>query len=232
MNNAPTAPQDAVLSLDSVSKSFRSAASTVHALKGVSLAIRRGETVALIGPSGSGKSTLLTLAAGLDLADSGTVAFDGSNLATLTSDERALVRNKSIGFVFQNFQLLPTLTALENVMLPLELLGQLNNSSIRESSLALLQKVGLQKRTGHYPVQLSGGEQQRVALARAFVTSPTLLLVDEPTGSLDKENSELALSLMTALSRERGTSILMVTHDTEAAQRMTRTIAMRDGSLI
>ena len=197
-------------------------------LKGINLEIKSGETVAIIGASGSGKSTLLGLLAGLDTASEGDVTIDGVNLQALDEDGRAALRGRELGFVFQSFQLLPALTALENVMLPMELLG---DASARERGEDYLQRVGLDDRSGHYPRQLSGGEQQRVAIARAFAGSPRILLADEPTGNLDSATGERIADLLFALNREEGTTLVLVTHDLKLAARCQRQLHMERGEL-
>ncbi len=188
-----------------------------------------GEAVAIVGASGSGKSTLLALLAGLDTPTSGTVELDGANLFGLDEDARAELRGRAVGFVFQSFQLLPSLTALENVMLPLELAGRDDAESAAREILA---RVGLAERLQHYPKHLSGGEQQRVALARAFVVQPKLLLADEPTGSLDAESGEAVIALLFQLNRESGTTLVLVTHDEQLAQRCTRTVRLTAGRIV
>jgi putative ABC transport system ATP-binding protein len=221
-----------VLSFRCVEKTFLSGQSTIHALKNVSLDIAPGETVALVGPSGSGKSTLLSLGAGLELSDKGSVILDGIDLSSLSEDERSVLRNRAIGFVYQNFQLLPTFTALENVTLPLELLGGERYSTIQHRARAVLEEVGLSERFDHYPAQLSGGEQQRVAIARALITNPRLVLADEPTGNLDRSNAQIVLKLMRQLSSEHGAAVVLVTHDDEVAASMGRSVKLRDGELV
>ncbi|WP_159017691.1 ABC transporter ATP-binding protein [Cognatiluteimonas profundi] len=198
-------------------------------LDGVGFDIRRGDTVAVVGASGSGKSTLLALMAGLDTPSSGTVLLDGAPMSTLDEDGRARVRGEKVGFVFQSFQLLPSLTALENVMLPLELRGDADAES---PARAILQKVGLGERLGHYPKQLSGGEQQRVALARAFVTQPSLLFADEPTGNLDTVTGQAIIELLFALNADAGTTLVLVTHDEPLASRCSRIIRLDGGRLV
>lgn len=195
-------------------------------LSGVSFALAAGETCAILGPSGSGKSTLLALCAGLDAASEGDILLEGQNLAELSEDERAALRVDRVGFVFQNFQLLPTLTALENVMVPAELLG---TKDARSRAAELLGRVGLGGRLGHYPNQLSGGEQQRVAIARAFINEPALLFADEPTGNLDFETGHRIVEMLFELNREQGTALLLVTHDLELAGRASRVIRLRGG---
>ncbi len=198
-------------------------------LDGVAFEIAAGDTVAIVGASGSGKSTLLSLLAGLDSPSSGTVVLDGEPLSTLDEDGRARVRGEKVGFVFQSFQLLPSLTALENVMLPLELRG---DADAETPARRILEKVGLGERLGHYPRQLSGGEQQRVALARAFVTGPSLLFADEPTGSLDTRTGQAIIELLLALNAESGTTLVLVTHDEQLAARCGRVLRMDGGRLV
>ena len=202
----------------------------VDILKGIDLEIPRGQFAAIMGPSGSGKSTLLGLLAGLDTPTAGTIALDGQEITGLKEDDLALVRGRKIGFVFQSYNLIPTLTAEENVMLPMELAG--NGSGGPGRARDLLERVGLAGRRDHYPVQLSGGEQQRVALARAFMVRPPILLADEPTGNLDSENGRLVLDLLLALNRQEGTTLVLVTHDQELANVADRRILLRDGRIV
>lgn len=185
--------------------------------------------MSIVGPSGSGKTTLLGLCAGLDRPSTGYVELNGIRLNDLSEDERSKVRSLNVGFIFQNFQLLPTLTALENVMVPLELLGE---KRIRSRSLDLLDKVGLADRADHYPSQLSGGEQQRVSLARAFSNTPKILFADEPTGNLDAETSETVVNLLFQLNRDYGTTLVLVTHDLELASRTQRIIRIKGGHMV
>ena len=201
---------------------------TLSILRSVNLTVRAAETVAIVGSSGSGKSTLLGILAGLDHPTGGQVALFGKLLASLDEDERAKLRQRLVGFVFQSFQLVPALTALENVMLPLELAGL---KSAKERATAMLVRVGLEKRLGHYPRHLSGGEQQRVALARAFVTEPKLLFADEPTGNLDFETGDHIIELLFALNREQDTTLILVTHDDILADRCERVYRLADGKL-
>ncbi|WOJ96050.1 ABC transporter ATP-binding protein [Congregibacter brevis] len=197
-------------------------------LKGINLEIKSGESVAIIGASGSGKSTLLGLLAGLDTATDGHVRIDGEDLQALSEDGRAALRGRDVGFVFQSFQLLPALTALENVMLPLELKGDRNAS---ERAADFLERVGLADRRDHYPRQLSGGEQQRVAIARAFAGSPRILFADEPTGNLDRATGERITDLLFGLNKEEGTTLVLVTHDLQLAKRCARQLQMDSGEL-
>ena len=198
-------------------------------LQEVNFSVEAGSSIAITGPSGSGKTTLLGLCAGLDKASSGEVILNGISLNGLNEDELASVRNQNIGFIFQNFQLMPTLTALENVMVPLELRGAKN---IKKMALELLDKVGLADRSHHYPIQLSGGEQQRVSLARAFSNKPAILFADEPTGNLDGETSIKIEKLLFDLNSQAGTTLVIVTHDLELASRTNRIIKLKNGELI
>ena len=202
----------------------------VDILKGIELDIPRGQFAAVMGPSGSGKSTLLGLLAGLDTPTAGQIFLDGQEISGLKEDELALVRGRKIGFVFQSYHLIPTLTAEENVLLPMELAG--NGSGGAKRAGELLERVGLAARRDHYPVQLSGGEQQRVALARAFMMRPPILMADEPTGNLDSENGRLVLDLLLALNRQEGTTLVLVTHDQELAAHADRRILLRDGRIV
>ena len=218
-----------LLEIQRVSKTYRSGERELTVLRDVSLTIRAGDTCAIVGPSGSGKTTLLGLCAGLDDATTGSVKLGGRALETLDQDARAALRNRLVGFVFQNFQLLPTLTALENVLVPLELRGE---SGRQPEAAELLRRVGLGDRLSHYPLQLSGGEQQRVALARAFIHRPSLLFADEPTGNLDAETSGPIVEMLFALNREAGTALVLVTHDPALAARARRVITMRAGAIV
>lgn len=220
---------ESILDIKNVSKIYQSGNHSLTVLNDINFSITKGETVAITGPSGSGKTTLLGLCAGLDRASSGSVVLSGVALDTLSEDERASVRNQYVGFIFQNFQLLPTLTALENVMVPLELRGEKNSKSF---ALDLLSKVGLADRANHYPVQLSGGEQQRVSLARAFSNKPALLFADEPTGNLDAETSEKIIKLLFDLNKDAGTTLVIVTHDLDLAARTNRIIKIKGGQII
>ena len=218
-----------MLIVDNLEKSYRSGSRSLTVLRGVNLHIREGDFVAVLGPSGSGKTTLLGLLAGLDAPSSGTVHLAGTDLTTLSEDERARFRRDNVGFVFQSFQLIPSLTARENVQVPLELQGQ--DGSV-ERAEALLARVGLGDRLDHYPAQLSGGEQQRVALARAFVHSPRILFADEPTGNLDAVTGQGIIALLEGMNREAGTTLILVTHDLELAARAHRTIRLADGAVV
>lgn len=218
-----------ILEIKNVSKKYNSGNHSLTVLKDINFSIAKGETVAITGPSGSGKTTLLGLCAGLDQATTGSVTLNGVQLDILTEDQRAAVRNQNVGFIFQNFQLLPTLTALENVMVPLELRGEKNSKA---AALELLSKVGLADRASHYPVQLSGGEQQRVSLARAFSNKPALLFADEPTGNLDAETSEKIIKLLFDLNKDAGTTLVIVTHDLDLAARTNRVIKIKGGEII
>jgi len=205
------------------------AGTELEILKGITLEIKSGESVAIIGASGSGKSTLLGLLAGLDEASGGSVTINGTDLGTLDEDGRARFRGEHIGFVFQSFQLLPALTALENVMLPLELQGQ---SEVMQKAEHYLKRVELDTRMGHYRLQLSGGEQQRVALARAFASRPAILFADEPTGNLDSRTGDRIIDLVFELNREEGTTLVLVTHDSALADRCDRRLRLDGGSLV
>lgn len=218
-----------MIKCDNLQKRVPMAGTELEILKGITLEIKSGESVAIIGASGSGKSTLLGLLAGLDEATAGTVNIDGTDLGALDEDDRARFRGQHIGFVFQSFQLLPALTALENVMLPLELQGQDN---ARDQAQHYLRRVGLEARVGHYPLQLSGGEQQRVALARAFASKPAILFADEPTGNLDTATGDYIIDLLFELNREEGTTLVLVTHDQVLADRCQRRLRLDAGALV
>jgi putative ABC transport system ATP-binding protein len=219
-----------VIEVCELRKTIESATSRVEILKGVSFSVPRGQFVAIMGASGSGKSTLLGLLAGLDTVTSGTITLDGTEISKLKEDELARLRGRKIGFVFQAYQLVPTLTAEENVLLPAELIGL--NGSPRQRAKDLLERVGLSKRSHHYPVQLSGGEQQRVALARAFITKPPILMADEPTGNLDSANGQQVLHLLMDLNKLDATTLVLVTHDRQLAQHADRIITLSDGLLV
>ncbi|MCH7403596.1 ABC transporter ATP-binding protein [Belliella kenyensis] len=217
-----------ILTVNNVSKIYQSGSKSLTVLDQVNFEIHEGERIAIVGPSGSGKTTLLGLCAGLDAASSGSVILGGHMFEKLNEDERAAVRSKLIGFVFQNFQLLPTLTALENVMVPLELKKR---KDAKEKAMELLEKVGLKDRVTHYPTQLSGGEQQRVSIARAFANEPKILFADEPTGNLDTDTGELIENLIFELNKAQGTTLVLVTHDIELAKRTDRIINIKGGRI-
>jgi putative ABC transport system ATP-binding protein len=221
--------KDTVLEAARLGKQVSSPEGTLAILSDVSLAIERGETVAVMGASGAGKSTLLALLAGLDEPTSGRVTLAGNELTALTEDGRAAVRARHVGFVFQSFHLVPSLTALENAMLPLELAGR---ADARPAALEVLAKVGLGERVGHYPRQLSGGEQQRVAIARAFVTRPDVLFADEPTGNLDSATGTRIMDLLFGLNADAGATLVLVTHDRELAARCGRVIRLDAGRVV
>jgi putative ABC transport system ATP-binding protein len=221
-------PKCAAIDVRKVTKRVADAAGELTILDQVDLTVQPGETLAIVGASGSGKSTLLGILAGLDTPTSGTVSLHGGDLFALDEDGRAAFRQRHLGFVFQSFQLLPHLTALENVMLPLELRGEKNP---RAKAAAMLERVGLAARLRHYPKFLSGGEQQRVALARAFVSEPPLLMADEPTGSLDTASGAAVMALMFEMNREHGSTLVMVTHDRALAALCARTVTMSAGRL-
>lgn len=223
-----------VLEVRALTKIYRSGDRELTVLKEVGFQLAAGATCAIVGPSGSGKTTLLGLCAGLDRATSGSVVLAGVTLDDLDEDARARVRNEHTGFVFQNFQLVPTLTALENVMVPAELRPGVRPSyaELADAATDLLRQVGLEDRRGHYPTQLSGGEQQRVALARAFVNRPRLLFADEPTGNLDAETSARVVDLLFGLNAQAGTALVLVTHNPELAALTRRTIRLRDGAMV
>ena len=218
-----------ILNVHNLEKSFSSGSKKLVVLHNISFDIEERETFAIVGPSGSGKTTLLGLCAGLDKPDSGSISLCGTELSSLNEDERAILRNRNVGFVFQDFQLFPTLTALENVAVPLELQGDKNAVKISEE---LLEKVGLGDRFHHYPSQLSGGEQQRVAVARAFSNRPSILFADEPTGNLDAETGEKVIQLLFDLNKEAGTTLVIVTHDLELAQKTRHILRLKGGKII
>lgn len=215
-----------------LTKSIQTATHKVDILRGIDFTIEAGEFVAIMGPSGSGKSTLLGLLAGLDNPTTGQIVLDGEDITGLGEDQMALLRGRKIGFVFQSYHLLPTLTAEENVLLPFELTGGANGSNGRARARELLDSVGLLERRDHYPVQLSGGEQQRVALARAFMVHPPILLADEPTGNLDSNTGQHVLELLISLNQREGTTLVLVTHDPVLSARAARRIVLRDGLVV
>jgi putative ABC transport system ATP-binding protein len=220
-----------VITVESLTRRIDTGTHTVEILKGIDFEVPTGQFLAIMGASGSGKSTLLGLLAGLDTASDGRILIDGTDITTLAEDELAQLRGRKIGFVFQSYQLIPTLTAEENVLLPAELTGGGGSEDVRRAR-ELLTRVGLGDRLEHYPVQLSGGEQQRVALARAFMTKPPLLLADEPTGNLDSVNGRQVLELLLELNRREGTTLVLVTHDRELASYADRVITLRDGLVV
>jgi putative ABC transport system ATP-binding protein len=217
---------------EGLEKSYRSGSRTVPVLHGVDLVVEPEDFVAIVGPSGSGKTTLLGLLAGLDRPTAGTVRLDGQDLGSLDEDGRARLRAEKVGFIFQTFQLLPTLTALENVLVALELRGVAADRGVRERACSLLERVGLGGRLDHYPAQLSGGEQQRVAIARAFANRPRILFADEPTGNLDAETGATIIDLLFELNRESTTTVVLVTHDAALARRARRTIRIAGGRIV
>ena len=225
---SPDAPRSQIIAVEHVFKSVTDSTGTLDILRDIHFSLAPRETVAIVGASGSGKSTLLSIIAGLDTPTRGTVRLDGQDLFAVSEDERAALRARKVGFVFQSFQLMGNLTALENVMLPLELAGR---RDARAAATEMLKRVGLAERLGHYPKVLSGGEQQRVALARAFVVHPAVLLADEPTGSLDHATGEKVMELMFALNREQGTTLVLVTHDRAIAARCQRRLTIDAGCI-
>lgn len=220
---------NAILSVEHLSKVFKSGERSINVLSDVSFAIDEGSTCAIVGPSGSGKTTLIAICAGLERPSEGSVVFNGASLHAAGEEDLARIRNQSIGFIFQNFQLLPSLSALENVMVPAEIRGE-NHARSRAGDL--LKQVGLDGRLHHYPIQLSGGEQQRVAIARAFMNQPKILFADEPTGNLDAETAAEIIKLIFALNATRGTTLILVTHDRELTRQANRLIRLRGGKLV
>lgn len=218
----------AILSLQNVTKKYKSGDGLLTVLDNISFSIDAGATMAIVGPSGSGKTTLLGLCAGLDQPTSGSIELQQNHLESLNEDQLASIRNRYVGFIFQNFQLMPTLTAIENVMVPLELRGE---KKVRARAMEFLEKVGLAERIHHYPAQLSGGEQQRIAIARAFSNRPSVLFADEPTGNLDAETSNKIVDLIFGLNREAGTTLILVTHNGELAALTQRIIHLKGGKI-
>ena len=218
-----------ILKITGLEKTYTSGNKELTVLHDISFDVDQGQTFSIVGPSGSGKTTLLGLCAGLDYPNAGTVELCGQDLNALNEDQRAQLRNKEVGFIFQNFQLLPTLTALENVSVPLELQGAKNATT---KSMSLLEKVGLADRVQHYPSQLSGGEQQRVALATAFANSPSILFADEPTGNLDDETGEKVIQLLFELNKDNGTTLVIITHDLELANRTQQILKLKGGKIV
>lgn len=218
-----------MLEVQNLTKTYQSGRKSLTVLDNVSFSIEQGDTFSIVGPSGSGKTTLLGLCAGLDSATSGSVKLNDRALEKMDEDQRAALRNEVVGFIFQNFQLLPTLTALENVMVPLELRRERN---AEKTAKELLEKVGLGRRYNHYPTQLSGGEQQRVSLARAFSNRPKILFADEPTGNLDEETGQRVEKLLFDLNKEAGTTLVLVTHDLDLAAKTNRLLKLRGGKIV
>lgn len=218
-----------ILKINDLEKTYISGSKKLTVISHISFEVEKGSIFSIVGPSGSGKTTLLGLCAGLDYPTAGSVELCGTSLENLNEDERAALRNKNVGFIFQNFQLLPTLTALENVIVPLELQGDKNAATF---GIELLTKVGLADRLHHYPAQLSGGEQQRVALARAFSNKPSILFADEPTGNLDEETGEKVIQLLFELNKEAGTTLVIITHDLELANRTQQILRLKGGKII
>jgi len=218
-----------MLEVKNLTKTYNSGSKSLTVLDSVNFNLNPGDTFSIVGPSGSGKTTLLGLCAGLDRASKGSVILNGVTLDNLNEDERASVRNQHVGFIFQNFQLIPTLTALENVMVPLELRGEKN---VAKASMELLDRVGLAERFDHYPTQLSGGEQQRVSLARAFSNRPKILFADEPTGNLDAETSAKVEELIFEINKSAGTTLVMVTHDLDLAAKTEKVMKLRGGKVV
>ena len=218
-----------ILKINDLEKTYTSGSKKLTVISSISFEVEKGSIFSIVGPSGSGKTTLLGLCAGLDYPTSGSIELCGTPLNNLNEDERAELRNKKVGFIFQNFQLLPTLTALENVIVPLELQGDKNASKF---GIELLTKVGLRDRMHHYPSQLSGGEQQRVALARAFSNKPSILFADEPTGNLDEETGEKVIQLLFELNKEAGTTLVIITHDLDLANRTQQILRLKGGKII
>jgi len=218
-----------ILKISGLEKTYTSGSKQLTVLQNVSFEVEKGQTFSIVGPSGSGKTTLLGIAAGLDKPNAGSVELCGHDLNALNEDERALLRNKEVGFIFQNFQLLPTLTALENVSVPLELQG---SKDAAKNAAILLKKVGLKDRIHHYPSQLSGGEQQRVALARAFSNKPSILFADEPTGNLDEETGEKVIQLLFELNKDTGTTLVIISHDLDLANRTQQILRLKGGQIM
>jgi putative ABC transport system ATP-binding protein len=218
-----------ILEVTNLTKSFVTGDKTLTVLDNVSFSINEGDTISIVGPSGSGKTTLLGLCAGLDTPSSGSVTLEGIKLNALDEDDRAYVRNQHVGFIFQNFQLFPTITAIENVMVPLELRGE---KGLHQRAKELMARVGLEDRINHYPLQLSGGEQQRVAIARAFFSNPKIMFADEPTGNLDEETADTITRLLFEINKESGTTLVLVTHNMELAEHTDRILQLKGGQLI
>lgn len=228
MNKNIEEPLD-VVKVDQLNKVYTGHGKELTVLKGINFSVKAGESVSIIGPSGSGKTTLLGLCAGLDAPTSGSVSLFNQDISKLNEDQRAVLRNDKVGFIFQNFQLIPTLTAIENISIPMELKGMKN---IKSTAMSLLDRVGLSDRAKHYPNQLSGGEQQRISLARAFSNDPKLLFADEPTGNLDGDTGAKVEDLLFDLNRENGTTLIIVTHDLELATKTQRRIRLKNGEIV
>ncbi|WP_234572654.1 ABC transporter ATP-binding protein [Rhodohalobacter sp. 614A] len=224
-------PNSSILSVENLSKTFTSGNKQLTVLKDITFSVEKGVTCAIVGPSGSGKTTLLGVCAGLDKPSTGVVNLNDQKISELSESELSSIRNEQIGFVFQSFQLIPTLTALENVMVPIELRG-LAYKNVEKKAIELLDKVGLKDRITHYPTQLSGGEQQRVGLARAFIHKPDILFADEPTGNLDGDTGAQIEDLLFDLNRDEGTTLIIVTHDRELAAKCNRIIELKSGAII
>ena len=218
-----------ILKISGLEKTYTSGSKELKVLQNISFDVEKGQTFSIVGPSGSGKTTLLGICAGLDKPTAGKIELCGRDLSALDEDERALLRNKEVGFIFQNFQLLPTLTALENVSVPLELQGAKDAAT---SASTLLEKVGLKDRLHHYPSQLSGGEQQRVALARAFSNKPSILFADEPTGNLDEDTREKVIQLLFELNKDAGTTLVIISHDLDLANRTQQILRLKGGQIL
>ena len=218
-----------ILKLTDISKTYRTNNQILKILDSISITLYGGDTFSIVGPSGSGKTTLLGICAGLDNPSYGTVEWNGMLINTLSEDKKALLRSQSVGFIFQNFQLLPTLNALENVMIPLELQKKYKN---KKKAIELLERVGLGQRMTHYPLQLSGGEQQRVAIARAFIHNPSILFADEPTGNLDTETAQNVENILFELNKENKTTLVLVTHNKDLAQKTSQIITLKNGKMV
>lgn len=220
-----------MLELININKNYTSPEHSLHVLKNINIKIDQGEFVAIMGPSGSGKSTLLGIAAGLDRADTGDVVLDSVKMSALTEDELANLRATKVGFIFQNFQLIRTLNAIENVSLPLIISTQLSEKEIRQKAMTLLEKVSLEHRMTHFPSQLSGGEEQRVAIARSFINNPKILFADEPTGNLDAKNGNAVMDMLVSLNKENNSTLIIVTHDPKVASLADRVLEMENGEI-
>ncbi len=217
-----------ILNVNNLSKEFKTGDQVLRILEGINFTLNEKETFSIVGPSGSGKTTLLGICAGLDNSSSGEIELCGVNLGNLNEDEKAILRSQKVGFIFQDFQLLPSLTALENILVPLELQGYKDTDKLGEE---LLEKVNLGNRKNHYPSQLSGGEQQRVAIARAFANKPSILFADEPTGNLDEESGDNVVNLLLELNKDSGTTLVIVTHDLELAKKTQRMVVLKGGKM-